>query len=266
MRKMILLLALLTPLSLWADLQIYPTRLHLNPRTKNGTLSIKLKSDKPETYRISTMFYEMKPDGSMVQRPDLSRSEESAASFLRYSPKRVTLQPNVEQVIRVSTKKLNKIKRKEVRTHLYFRPEDSDTKNSRSSGTDGKKSAFSLKAKVAVAIPIIVSTEPTDRPHKLKNFRVYSENGTNYFSSELVNSSNKFLYGDFKVTRQDGDGSTVVAAANGVSSYIPQRIVKFPFLKNHQGEMKSGTYILEFLEYSGVSKDKGLVTKVKFKK
>lgn len=249
-----------------ASLQIYPTRLQLSPRNKTATLSIKLKGDKPETFRISTMFYEMLPDGSMKQRPDLTRGEESASPYIRFSPKRITLQPNVEQIIRISTRKLKKISRKEVRTHLYFRPEEKNNVQEIEIPGDKNQSAFKLKAQVAVAIPIIVSTEPNDKPHTLENFKVYNEKGINYFSVDLINSSDRYLYGDFKVTHEKDGKKQVIAAANGVSSYIPKRLVKYPFIKDKKAPLAGGKYTLEFLEYSGTKKDNGKVTKVEFKK
>lgn len=240
----------------FANLQIFPTRVQLSPSNKTATISVRLRSNKPETFRISTMFYQMSYDGSMKQRPDLSRISESAASYLRFSPKRVTLQPNVEQVIRIRIKNIGKLKN-EVRTHLYFRPAekprnlDPITKNM-------KKSAFELKAQIAVAIPVIVSPKPIAKDFALNNFKVFKKDGETKFKVDLIKKTKGFLYGDVKVYKVKGKKKKLVSAAKGISSYIPKRSISYSFLQSPKAPLEKGLYQIEFNEYSGKTLKKGL--------
>ncbi len=265
MRKLTLVaLTLFFTNSSFGNLQVYPTRLFLSPRSKTGTISIKLKTDEPMTYRVSTMFYEMLPDGSMKQRPDLARSEESAKKYLRYSPKRISLKPGVEQVVRISARRFKSMSRKEVRTHLYFRPEEKTPNKNKKNKLTKKESAFDLRAQVAVAIPIIVSSEPSEKPHSIENFKLFTENGTNYFSFNLVNNSERYLYGDIKVYKNNSGDRKLLTEVKGISSYIPKRLIKFSLTELNKGSIPNGEYLAEFNEYSSVKKEEGKITKAQF--
>lgn len=251
----LLLLTLLSSAFAFANIQVFPTRVTLSPSEKTATVSIRLRSDKPETFRISTMFYQMNYDGGVKQRPDLARSSESAASYIRFSPKRVELQPNVEQVVRIRVKNIAKLKN-EVRTHLYFRPIDKETLDPIRKSL-GKKSAFELKAKVAVAIPIIISPRKTIKEFKLKNFKVFVADNQIKFRVELEKIGKGFLYGDAHVYKMNGKRKKLVGTAKGISSYIKKRIASYSLVNSRTNPLTKGKYRLEFNEYSQSKAEKG---------
>jgi|GEM_PF-2036285 len=246
-----------------ANIQIFPTRVNLSPTEKTATVSIRLRSDKPQTFRISTMFYQMAYDGSVTQRPQLARSAESAASYIRFSPKRVQLRPNVEQVVRIRVKNLSKLKR-EVRTHLYFRPSDPSNLDLAKKNPGNGKSAFELKAQVAVAIPIIISPGKIKKDFSLKNFKVFVGDGEVKFKVHLEKKGNGFLYGDFTVYKMDGSKKTLVGMAKGVSSYIPKREALYGLVSSQRNPLTKGRYRLEFNEHSQSKPEKGNVKSIDY--
>jgi len=257
----LILLQVLTQTS-WANIQVFPTRISLSPTNKTATVSIRLRSNKPETFRISTMFYQMAYDGSVRQRPDMARSAESAASYIRFSPKRVQLQPNVEQVVRIRVRNIAKLKN-EVRTHLYFRPSDK-TEDPIKQNIGAGKSAFELKAQVAVAIPIIISPKKMKKDFSLKKFKVFVADNEVKFKVRLEKKSKGFLYGDFTVYKVNGPRKTVVGVAKGVSSYIAKREVSYGLVNSKKNPLTRGTYRLEFKEYSQSQPEKGKIKTIDY--
>lgn len=245
-----------------ANIQFFPTRINLSPKNKTATVSLRLRSDKAETFRISTMFYEMYEDGSVKQRPELSRSPESAASYIRFSPKQVTLQPNVEQIVRLRVRNISRLNQ-EVRTHLYFRPMEDPLSKYVQKAPKGKNS-FNLKAQIAVAIPVVVTPKPLKKDFFLENFRFVKNKKTpSKFSFDLIKNSPGFLYGDVHVYKIDGKKKKLVAQAKGVSSYIKKRKVSYPF-SDLKGAPR-GLYQLEFTEYSQAGEpEQGLVKALKY--
>jgi hypothetical protein len=246
-----------------ANIQIFPTRVNLSPTEKTATVSIRLRSDKPETFRISTMFYQMAYDGSVKQRPDLARSAESAASYIRFSPKRVELQPNVEQVVRIRVRNIAKLK-EEVRTHLYFRPSDPVSADPIKKNIGGGKSAFELKAQVAVAIPIIISPGKIKKDFSLKNFKVFVANNEVMFKVQLDKKGKGFLYGDFSVYKINGSKKDLVGMAKGVSSYISKREVSYSLVSSKKNPLTKGKYRIEFNEHSQSKPEKGNVKSIDY--
>jgi len=209
------------------------------------------------------MFYEMYYDGSVKQRPDLARSAESAASYIRFSPKRVQLQPNVEQVVRIRVRNIAKLK-DEVRTHLYFRPSDPADSDPIKKNLSAGKSAFELKAQVAVAIPIIISPKKIKKDFSLKNFKVFVEGNEVKFKVQLEKKGKGFLYGDFTVYKVDGSKKSIVGVAKGVSSYIAKRKVSYGLVSSKTNPLTKGKYRLEFKEYSQDKEEKGTVKSTDF--
>lgn len=246
----------------FASIQVFPTRVNLSPSEKTATVSIRLRSDKPQTFRISTMFYEMARDGSVKQRPDLARSAESAASYIRFSPKRVELRPNVEQVVRIRVRNIAKLK-EEVRTHLYFRPSDK-TNHDPIKKNIGAKSAFELKAQIAVAIPIIITPRPMKKDFTLSKFKLFVEDNSVKFRVNLTKKTKGFLYGDVKVFKVKGSKKSLVGVAKGISSYITQRSVSYSLVNSNKNPLTKGKYRLEFNEYSQVKPEKGTVKSIDY--
>lgn len=255
---------LLLPSVLQANIQVFPTRINLSPSEKTATISIRLRADKPQTFRISTMFYEMAKDGAMKQRPDLSRSTKSAASYIRFSPKRVELRPNVEQVVRIRVRNIAKLK-DEVRTHLYFRPADPVVEKGPLKQSANAKSSIELKAQVAVAVPIVVTPRFIKKDFQLSRFKLFKKDGEAFFKVQLANKSKGFLYGDFKIYHMRGSKRHLVGAAKGVSSYIKNRSVSYSLLNTKNAQLKKGRYILEFTEYSQTAPEKGVTKKIEYK-
>ncbi|MGH1467555.1 MAG: hypothetical protein ACRBBP_01570 [Bdellovibrionales bacterium] len=246
----------------FANIQVFPTRINLSPSEKTATVSIRLRSDKPETFRISTMFYEMARDGSVKQRPDLARSSESAASYIRFSPKRVELRPNVEQVVRIRVRNIAKLKN-EVRTHLYFRPSEAVNHDPIKKNI-GTKSAFELKAQIAVAVPIIITPRPIKKDFSLSKFKLFIQDNSVNFKVDLTKKTTGFLYGDVKVFKVKGSKKTLVGTAKGISSYIKQRSVSYPLVNSVKNPLTKGRYRLEFNEYSQVKPEKGTLKSIDY--
>lgn len=263
MRNLYALLFFIFTQNAFANIQIFPTRVNLSPTEKTATVSIRLRSQKAETFRISTMFYEMGYDGSVKQRPDLARSSESAASYIRFSPKRVVLQPNVEQVVRIRVRNIAKLKN-EVRTHLYFRPSESADKDPIRQNIGGGKSAFELKAQVAVAIPIIISPRKIKKDFSLKDFKVFVADNEVKFKVRLDKKSKGFLYGDFTVYKVNGSKKSIVGTAKGVSSYIARRQVSYGLVNSKKNPLTRGRYRLEFREYSQSKPEAGTVKTIDY--
>ncbi len=195
------ILAFLLGLSFFANasLQIHPTRVILDGGERVAQVTIEHRGDRPETYRISTMFYRMSEDGSMTPTLTPEEADRSAHKFIRFSPKKVTLEPFKEQVVRILLRNPGAIPETDLRTHLYFRPSDETPKTENS---DNDKTQMSLKAKVAVAIPVIVKNKKSydyDKPLKLQNLTI-KKGEKPEFTVEILNDSDNFIHGNLDFT------------------------------------------------------------------
>jgi hypothetical protein len=176
----------------------------------------------------------MKPDASLELVATPTDDERPAKSLIRFSPRSVELQPNVEQIVRVIRFSSKQLEEGEYRAHLLFEPvSDSPADiDPRKPKTDSL--AMQLEARIAIAIPIIVRHGDPQVTGALSGLRVLPASkagGRPAFEAQLVKSGNGFLFGDLELSFIRNGESTPRSLATilGVSSYIPNRVLRYQF-------------------------------------
>ncbi|HAG91853.1 MAG TPA: hypothetical protein DCL41_08275 [Bdellovibrionales bacterium] len=239
-----------------ASLQVFPTRVVLTPDQKVFQVSIRHRGDKPETYRISTRYYKMNTDGSMSVADKVSPDDRSADGMFRYSPKKITLKPNEEQVVRILLRRSAGKDKGIYRTHLYFRPSDKFDGPLKMSDT---KAAMNLSAKVAVAVPVVVQLSKPEATPLIEDFKLKNEkDGKTHFSVKLKTEDQHYAFGDFRILNSTGD---TVWEVKGVSTYLKERIVSYPLTER----LPAGKYTLQFEDKTVPGESKNYQTALEFK-
>lgn len=217
--KYLLLLSIFFPLQLFAQAQVFPTRLTLSEETPSSYLNLKNASDKPQKYRIELAQFLMKKDGHM-EKADVANNP--LLETLKFSPKVIEVAPNEKQVVRVMVTGFENLGQGDYYIYLHFIP-DGETP---AAGSAGKSNKFTLQAKIAVAVPVIVRHGPSKVDGKLTDVAANKDNAGNInVSFKLTNSSKYFLTGDLEVVAISDKGEVSLSKVIGLSSYIPERIV-----------------------------------------
>lgn len=219
-------------LSAFADLQVFPLRIVLGESQKTAQISLRHKGKQNTRYRISTVFYQMSENGEMKALEKVPANEPSAADFLRYSPKIIQLEPNVEQVIRVVLRQPPNLPVGEYRTHLHFEETDPPTTLSGDAPSDAAQ--MFLKARMAVAIPVIVRVGNPALKVTASNLKIIQlPNQKKSFSFEVQKEGPGFIYGDLDLISVSEKGEEkIFKSIAGVSSYINKRTITFPLEEN----------------------------------
>ena len=89
------------PSQIFADLDIFPTRVLLTNQKASSEIKLTHTGLHPTKYRIKPIFYRMLPDGSLKKVTNPNGDERPAMKYIRVSPLEVTLQPNVKQMVKV---------------------------------------------------------------------------------------------------------------------------------------------------------------------
>lgn len=179
-------------------------------------------------YRITTIFYQMQPDGTMKALDKVSSTDNPADAYFRYSPKQVNLEPNVEQVVRLMLRAPADLPEGEYRTHLHF--EGMDDVEEKGAPGSGNEAQMMLKARLAVAIPIVIRKGNPSVKVSFQDLKfVKTPDQKPAFSVQMKKEGNAIAYGDFEVVSIPPNGEPkVIGTINGVSSYIDSRLVSFP--------------------------------------
>lgn len=231
-----------------ASLQVFPLRVVLSEKERTAQLTLRHTGDKPKSYRISTVFYRMDETGAMTRISEISPDERPAIDFFRFSPRQVKLTPQVEQTVRLVLRQPAGLQEGDYRAHIYF--EETEDVVADEGMSEDKKANFVLKARVAVAVPVIVRVGQPRTKVKLGVPKlIYDAEGKQVLKFDLLQEGKAYAYGDFvaKVPARAGKPERSVGLMLGVSSYRAKREVRFPLKEKFDG----GPIRLEYLESHG---------------
>lgn len=246
MKKIIAVLGFLFATNAQANLQVFPTRVLLTEKERVAQLSVRHSGATPMKYRISAAFFRMAEDGSMTRVEKTEPTDKYAGEYFRFSPREVELAPDVEQVVRIIMTKPAELPAGDYRAYLYFEGMD-EVAPPKESEAKSNEARMQLKARMAIAIPVIVRSGEVKVEPKLADLNVTEmPDKTKGFKVELAQEGNGFVHGDFFSFFTPKDGPEMpIGRVNAVSSYLPKRTVSFGFNLVEHPELKNGMLRLE---------------------
>lgn len=222
-----------------ADLNISPRRVTLDASERAASVYVFNQGDAPATYTVELVDRIMQPDGQIVALADLTTPSPlgtSAADFIQYTPRRVTLQPRESQVIRIRVRPPATGAAQEYRTHLTVTalpPEDSGFTAAQAAAPGTDEVALQVVALFSVSIPLILREGDVDARAGIDGIVLLAPvegapNGA--IQLDLVRLGANSVYGDVQVYAGQGSRERLVTAVRGVAVYpeIDRRTVIAP--------------------------------------
>jgi hypothetical protein len=229
------------------DLLVAPTRLELNgPR--GGEVILDNIGATTATYRVSIEFRRMAEDGDLVDvdPAQANATEKTAEQMIAYAPRRITLEPNQPQSIRVGVRPPPGLPDGEYRVHMLFRAIP-DPRPAAPVQTPVDGISIDLRPIYGVTIPVIVRIGQLAAQASISSPEVRTEDGRQSIAFELARAGNRSLYGDIEV-RKPGVAQPV-AVAKGVAIYteLQRRTVVIPTAPDFKGSL-SGPATIRYTE------------------
>lgn len=222
-----------------ADLNISPRRVTFDASERAASVYVFNQGDAPATYTVEMVDRVMQPDGQIVAAADLTTPSPlgtSAADFIQYTPRRVTLQPRESQVIRIRVRPPATGAAQEYRTHLTVTalpPEDSGFTATQAAAPGTDEVALQVVALFSVSIPLILREGDVDARAGIDGIvRLAPVDGApnGAIQLDLVRLGASSVYGDVQVYAGQGSRERLVTAVRGVAVYpeIDRRTVIAP--------------------------------------
>lgn len=222
-----------------ADLNISPRRVTFDASERAASVYVFNQGDAPATYTVELVDRVMQPDGQIVAAADVTmpgRLGTSAAEFIQYTPRRVTLQPRESQVIRIRVRPPATGAAQEYRTHLTVTalpPEDSGFTAAQAAAPGTDEVALQVVALFSVSIPLILREGDVDARAGIDGIvRLAPVEGApnGAIQLDLVRLGANSVYGDVQVYAGQGSRERLVTAVRGVAVYpeIDRRTVTAP--------------------------------------
>ncbi|MFZ4689572.1 MAG: molecular chaperone [Polymorphobacter sp.] len=210
--------ALPTPAA--AELMIAPTRIVLSGAERSSELILVNKGDEETAYRIDAENRRMRTDGALETATDTRSGELFAADMIRFSPRRVVLEPGARQSLRVSVTTPAGLAPGEYRSHLRLMSAPTSAGAATPAATDANDGALSIQliAVRSITIPVIIRVGALDATATVDTAAL-SRAGDNMLVVKLTRSGTRSTYGDLRVTV--GGEANPVYSVRGVAIYTP---------------------------------------------
>ena len=208
-------------------LLISPTRLIFDKRKRTAELMLSNSGNATNRYRISLQRMEMDEEGQIKEVPvDTSEGQVALLELLRFSPRRVVLEPHEIQTVRVQLRKPADLPPGEYRLYLAFQEEPPVTQAAAPGAGQEEHLALKLTAIMKMAIPVIIREGATSARVALTGLTLDQDGKQLHFRMERT--GNQSVYGDLAATFQPRSGKPKeLARVNGVAVYSPNPLRKF---------------------------------------
>lgn len=228
------------------DLLVAPTRVVIEGR-RGAEVVLNNIGAEPATYRVSLELRHMTAEGRLEDVAEPTATEKAALEMVAYAPRRVTLQPNQPQSIRIGVRAPEGLPDGEYRVHMLFRaiPDARPVTAQAAASTDGL--AVSLTPIYGVTIPVIVRRGALTAEATISNAHIATLDGRPAVAFDLVRSGNRSLYGEVRVLKPGAAEPVILARGIAVYPEIDRRSVVLPVAEGYAGSL-AGPATIQYVE------------------
>jgi len=193
-----------------AVLFIHPTLVMFEGNTRSGTITLSNRGDETGTFEMSWTDMSMTPEGGLVRLE--GPPAWSIQSYVRYSPRRVTLAPLESQVVRIAVRRGLDVPEGEYFSHFRVLTLNSEDPSAAETDTDEPTgAAVTIEARSAVAIPIIWRNSRQSSSASIEAVRI--DQDTNQLSVDVQRHGPLSVRGFLHVLETAADGARSSLAA-----------------------------------------------------
>ena len=208
-RPILLLLAIMSLVPALAQagavLFIYPTLIVFEGNQRSATITVTNRGDQTGTFEMSWTDMTMRPDGGLVKYE--GQAPWSVQSYVRYSPRRVTLAPAESQVVRIAVRRGLDIPEGEYYSHFRVLTLNSEDPSEAANDVEeeAEAAAITIEARSAVAIPIVWRNSRATPDASIEAVQV--DNDANQISVDVRRHGPLSVRGYLHVFEKAADGS-----------------------------------------------------------
>ena len=225
------------------DVNLSPNRVVIASGQRAGDEIVVFNRSRAKgVYAIELVDEAMTPDGAIKPLKEVSPAErakvKTASEWLRYSPRRVTLDPNQSQTVRVLARRPADLATGEYRTHFTVTavpPEETGTSIAQAVGQVAPgQIAIRLTPVYGISIPIIVRQGELTAKAGFANIKAVEQAGRRAVNFDLTREGDRSIYGDIEVLLMGAGAPKRIALVRGLAVYpeINQRSVSLPLAQD----------------------------------
>lgn len=246
------ILAIFFPAMAWAqsaEMVLTPTRVVIDKDTRYATVSVKNSGDGIGRYRVELVDTNMQEDGGLKMLEGEETNPHSALTFLRASPRSITLRPGEYQMVRLLVKRPKDLADGEYRSHLKVRLAESNIDEA--TGQPVKlEEGISIQPRLVMVVPVFVQHGERSSTVSIDTVEAFVKGTQEYpmpfLKVDFSHEGNSSNMGDFVMYKTSGGQKTEVMRYQGIAIYreAKRRFIRIPFEK---GKVPGpGQYVIEY--------------------
>ena len=186
-----------------AVLFIHPTLVLFEDNERSATITLSNRGDQTGTFEMSWTDMTMTPNGGLVKHE--GPAPWSIQSYVRYSPRRVTLAPLESQVIRIAVRRGLDVAEGEYYSHFRVLTLNSEDPLADQADAADPSPGVAINARAAIAIPVIWRNSRTTPSASIESVRI--DHGANELSVDVRRYGPLSVRGFLHVFQMAPDGT-----------------------------------------------------------
>jgi hypothetical protein len=204
------------------SLLLTPKRIVFEGKKTSESINLANSGKDTARYVISLINLRMKEDGSFEEISQAEENSFSAAPYVRYFPRTVTLAPNEGQVIKLQISNATKLATGEYRSHLYVRAFPKSALLGEIEPEDNNSIGVKLAPIFGISLPVIIRVGQSNAIMNITDLNLTKSENSHSLSMNLKRTGNMSVYGDIIVKHISPKGvTTVVGNVKGLAVYSP---------------------------------------------
>ncbi len=220
------------------DINLFPKRVVIDDRQRLANLGLYNRAISTGEYEITVSDMAMQTDGRLVELASLTDPAERAAvhtasSFLRWSPRRVSLPGSEAQMVRIMARVPPELPSGEYRSHftvVSVPPETGGTSIDEATGAQTEDGiGVRIVPRFGISIPVIVRVGQTTLNAGIKDIALVTQpGGGRALSFKITREGTRSAFGDITITVPGGKKPLGNVKGIGVYTEIAERSVLVP--------------------------------------
>ncbi|MFM9934572.1 MAG: hypothetical protein ACKVOL_00070 [Novosphingobium sp.] len=218
------------------DINLFPKRVVIDDRARIASVGLYNRATAAGEYEITVSDMAMQRDGHLVDLaavvdPAARAAVHPASSFLRWSPRHVTLPGSEAQMVRIMARVAPDLPPGEYRSHftvVSVPPETGGTSIDEAAGAEtGNGIGVRIVPRFGISIPVIVRVGETTLTTGLKDFALTTPaGGTPTLAFTITREGTRSAFGDILITAPGSKKPVAEVKGIGVYTEIAERAVK----------------------------------------
>ena len=218
------------------DINLFPKRVVIDDRARIASVGLYNRAVAAGEYEITVSDMAMQRDGHLVdlatiEDPAARSAVHTASSFLRWSPRHVTLPGSEAQMVRIMARVAPDLPPGEYRSHftvVSVPPETGGTSIDEAAGVQATGGiGVKIVPRFGISIPVIVRVGETTLSAGLKDFALATPpGGPSTLAFTITRQGTRSAFGDISITAPGAKKPVAEVKGIGVYTEIPERAVQ----------------------------------------